>query len=88
MVTCAFNNFPDTPGSGREHGGLIQAHAAHVDHVETIHILGRGNCIADCALIDVFCPNKRELQSTQLYRLVLLTVKVKFSFSEQILPPA
>lgn len=74
IVTCAFNNFPNTPGSGREHGGLIQAHAAHVDHVETVHILGWGNCIADCTLIDVFCPNKRELQSKQLYKLVLLTV--------------
>lgn len=42
--------------------------------METVHILGWGNCIADCTLIDVFCPNKRELQSKQLYQLVLLTV--------------
>lgn len=52
-LTCAFNNFPDSPGSCREHGGLIQAHAAHIHNVEAIHILGWRNCIADYALINV-----------------------------------
>lgn len=68
-VTCAFNNFHDSPGSGREHGGLIQAHATHINYVEAVHVLGRGNCIADCALIDVVCQKtKTKLQSGQLER--------------------
>jgi len=53
FVTCAFNYFPDCPGSGREHGGLIQAHPTHIDYVEAVNILGRGNCIADRTLINV-----------------------------------
>ena len=63
LFTCAFNNFPDSPGCGREHGGLIQAHAAHVYYVEAVHVLGWGNCITDCALIYVTCQeNKDRLQ--------------------------
>ncbi len=58
-VTCAFNNFPDSPGSGGKHGGLIEAHAAHIDHVEAVHVLGWGHCITDCALINVFCGKSR-----------------------------
>lgn len=59
LVTCAFNNFPDSPGSSREHGGLIQAHAAHIDYVEAVHVLGRWDCITDCALVDVVCQETK-----------------------------
>lgn len=58
-VTCAFNDFPDSPGSCGKHGGLIQAHAAHVHHVEAVHILGWRNGVADDALIDVVCMKTR-----------------------------
>ncbi|TNN62588.1 hypothetical protein EYF80_027187 [Liparis tanakae] len=44
--------FADSPGSGREHGGLIQAHPTHIYYVEAVNILGRGNCIADRTLIN------------------------------------
>lgn len=54
-LTCAFDNFPDSPGSGRKHGRLIQAHATHINYVEAVHVLGRGHCIADGALINVVC---------------------------------
>ena len=54
-VTCTFNNFPDSPGSGWKHSGLIQAHATHIDHMEAVHVLGGGNCITHCALINVVC---------------------------------
>lgn len=53
--TGAINDLPDSPGGSRKHGGLIQAHAAHVYYMESIHILGRRNCIADRALIYMIC---------------------------------
>lgn len=61
-VTCASDHFPDSPGGGGEHGGLVQAHATHVHHVEAVHVLGRGHGVADGALVDVICrENKDEL---------------------------
>lgn len=54
-VTCAFDNLPDSPGSSREHGGLIQAHATHINHMEAVHVLARGNSVADCTFVNVFC---------------------------------
>lgn len=61
LLTCAINDFPDSPGGSRKHSGLIQAHAAHVNHMEAVHILGRCNCITDGALIYVICQ-KTEIQ--------------------------
>lgn len=62
-VTCAFDNFPDSPGSGRQHGGLIQAHATYIDYMEAIYVLGRGNCITDSALINVVCNEAKKRYS-------------------------
>lgn len=64
--TCAFNDFPNSPGGSRKHSGLIQAHAAHVNHMEAVHILGRCNCITDGALIYVIC-RKTEIQFMNTY---------------------
>lgn len=55
IFTCAFDDFPYSPGCSRKHGGLIQAHAAHVDHMEAVHVLCRWNGIAYCALVNVIC---------------------------------
>ena len=52
-LTCAFDDLHDPPGSGGQHGGLVQAHTAHVDHVEAIHVLAGGHGVADSAFVDV-----------------------------------
>lgn len=60
LFTRALNYLPDSPGSSRKHGGLVQAHAANIHHMETVYILGRRDCIADHTLIDVVCEKEEE----------------------------
>lgn len=66
-LTCAFDDFPDSPGSGGQHGGLVQAHAAHIDHVEAIHILAREHSITDAPLVNVFCEKTVGMLFTRQY---------------------
>ena len=51
--TCAFDDFPDSPGRGWQHGGLVETHTAHVHHVEAIHVFAGTHGVADATLVNV-----------------------------------
>lgn len=57
-LTCAFNDLHDAPGSGGQHGGLIQAQAAHVKHMEAVHVLAGRHRVADSAFVDVIWESR------------------------------
>lgn len=52
-LTCPFYDLPDSSSGGRDYGRLIQTQPPNVHDMEPIHILLRGDGIADCPFIYV-----------------------------------